>query len=130
MKKRIFKDNAAHLPEFCKPAGEVLAMLGDKWSLSIIGTLSDRKLRFSELNQAIDGISQRMLTMSLRTLERDGLIARIVHPTVPPRVEYELTERGRSLIGPLRTIGHWASENIADITESRRQFDASEPPGS
>jgi DNA-binding HxlR family transcriptional regulator len=126
MNKRIFKDSGTHLPEFCRPAGNILSRVGDKWTLSIIGRLKDRRLRFSELQNIIEGISQRMLTHTLRSLERDGLVARTVHPTVPPRVEYELTPMGQSLIGPLSVMGQWASANNADIELARRAFDAAD----
>jgi DNA-binding HxlR family transcriptional regulator len=126
MSKRIFKDRRAHLPTFCRPTADILARIGDKWSLSVIGTLRRRRMRFSELENEIEGISQRMLAMTLRALERDGLVARFVHPAVPPRVEYELTQRGRSLMAPLTAVAEWANANSADIEESRRLFDANE----
>ncbi|MET3898583.1 DNA-binding HxlR family transcriptional regulator [Devosia sp. UYZn731] len=85
MTKYLFKNAATHLPEYCRPTGEILAMLGDKWSVAILGNLSKGRVRFSELENLIEGISQRMLTLTLRSLERDGLVARIVTPTVPAR---------------------------------------------
>lgn len=124
MTKYIFKTSAAHLPEFCRPTGEILAMLGDKWSVAILGNLANGRIRFSELENRIDGISQRMLTLTLRSLERDGLVARFVTPTVPPRVEYELTERGSGLREPLFLLHAWATQQVPGIYESRRQFDA------
>lgn len=126
MSKYIFKNAATHLPEYCRPTGEILATLGDKWSVAILGNLSKGRVRFSELENMIEGISQRMLTLTLRSLERDGLVARIVTPTVPPRVEYELTERGSGLREPLFLLHAWAVENVPGIEQSRREFDALE----
>jgi DNA-binding HxlR family transcriptional regulator len=125
MSKRIFKDTAAHVPHFCRPTVDVLSRVGDKWSLSVLGSLTQGRMRFSQLHAAVPGISQRMLTMTLRALERDGLVARFVQPTIPPRVDYELTERGWSMISALSSLGEWASANSADIQQSRRNFDSS-----
>jgi DNA-binding HxlR family transcriptional regulator len=126
MTKYIFKNAATHLPEFCRPTGEILAMLGDKWSVAILGNVANGRIRFSELENRIDGISQRMLTLTLRSLERDGLVARFVTPSIPPRVEYELTERGSGLREPLFLLHAWATQHVPGIYESRRQFDALE----
>lgn len=103
---------------------EVLDRVGDKWSLLLIATLQGDRLRFSELLRHIPGISQRMLTLTLRQLERDGLITRTAHAEVPPRVEYELTELGGTLILIARTIGDWAMENHPAIEKSRARYDA------
>ncbi|WP_341976783.1 helix-turn-helix domain-containing protein [Microbacterium sp. LWO13-1.2] len=103
---------------------EVLDRVGDKWSLLLIATLQGDRLRFSELLRHIPGISQRMLTLTLRQLERDGLITRTTHAEVPPRVEYELTELGGTLILIARTIGDWAMENHPAIEKSRARYDA------
>lgn len=103
---------------------EVLDRVGDKWSLLVIATLREDRLRFSELLRHIPGISQRMLTLTLRQLERDGLISRTAYAEVPPRVEYELTERGETLIPIAKTIGDWALANHPAIEESRAQYDA------
>ena len=103
---------------------EVLDRVGDKWSLLLIATLQGDRLRFSELLRHIPGISQRMLTLTLRQLERDGLITRTAHAEVPPRVEYELTELGGTLILIARTIGDWAMENHSAIEKSRARYDA------
>lgn len=124
MSKRIFKDNTAHLPIFCRPTGDILSRIGDKWSLTILGSLSSGSQRFSELHAAIPGISQRMLTMTLRSLERDGMVLRFIQPTVPPRVDYDLSERGHSLIDALRPLGEWANANNAGIEQSRQAFDS------
>jgi DNA-binding HxlR family transcriptional regulator len=126
MSKRIYKNSTAHLPEDCRPSGEILAQLGDKWTVSVLGNLSRGRSRFSELESQIGNISQRMLTLTLRSLERDGLVARHVTPTVPPRVDYELTERGQGLMTPLVLLHGWAVQNIDGIDESRRLFDAME----
>jgi DNA-binding HxlR family transcriptional regulator len=92
----------------------------------IVMILSDGSKRFSELKRSIDGISQRMLTLTLRGLERDGLVSRTVTPTIPPRVDYELTELGCSLREPVRALGDWAIEHIACIRAAQERFDALE----
>ncbi|MEV5072350.1 helix-turn-helix transcriptional regulator [Microbacterium sp. LMI12-1-1.1] len=102
---------------------DVLDRIGDKWSLLVIGTLRGERLRFTELQRHIPGISQRMLTLTLRQLERDGLITRTVHAEVPPRVEYELTELGGTLIQHARALADWAIENQSSIEESRAAYD-------
>src|ERR1700733_5789200 len=84
-------------PEDCKLVREVLARVGDKWTFALLTVLGDQRMRFNELHRAVNGISQRMLIVTLRNLERDGLIVRMVYPTVPPRVEYEMSSRGQSL---------------------------------
>lgn len=101
----------------------VLNRVGDKWSMMIVMTLSNGSKRFSELKRAIDGISQRMLTLSLRGLERDGMVSRTVTPTIPPRVDYELTELGRSLREPVKALGDWAIEHIDCIRAAQQRFD-------
>src|ERR1700742_2608199 len=98
----------AHEGADCRAVASVLARVGDKWSVFVIMMLGDGPKRFNELKRMIGGISQRMLTLTLRGLERDGLVTRTVFPTIPPRVDYELTELGRTLIGPLAGIGAWA----------------------
>ena len=104
---------------------EVLDRIGDKWSLLVIVTLNDGLMRFTALQRHIPGISQRMLTLTLRQLERDGLVSRTVHAEVPPRVEYELTDVGRTLIEPSMALAGWAIENYPRITAARDRFDAS-----
>ena len=104
-------------------AREILALVGDKWSVYVVAMLSDGARRFSELRRTIDGISQRMLTLTLRGLERDGLVTRTVHPTVPPSVEYALTPLGRTLIPPIMTLVQWAEKNRARIRQAREKFD-------
>jgi len=112
------------VPEECQTVGEVLDRIGDKWSVLVVATLGDGPKRFSELRRSIAGISQRMLTLTLRGLERDGLISRTVFPTIPPRVDYELTELGRSLLRPVRALGSWARENRSRILGARASYDA------
>jgi DNA-binding HxlR family transcriptional regulator len=102
----------------------VLDRVGDKWSALILGTLSSGPLRFTELLHGISGISQRMLTLNLRQLERDGLVSRTVHAVVPPRVDYELTELGRTLLPPVLALVEWAMENTDEIQAHRERFDA------
>ncbi len=116
-----------HLPsEECPKVSQVLARIGEKWSVLIIIMLAERVRRFSELKRAIGGISQRMLTLSLRGLERDGLVRRTVFPVVPPRVEYELTPLGRSLHTPVSALGEWARNHLAELDAAREAFDRKE----
>jgi len=118
---------ARHLPsEECPQISQVLARIGEKWSVLIIIMLAERSRRFSELKRAIGGISQRMLTLSLRGLERDGLVKRTVFPVVPPRVEYELTPLGQSLRAPVSALGEWARGHLAEINAAREAFDRRE----
>lgn len=106
------------------PVRGVLDKLGDKWSMLIVLTLSGGKLRFNELRRRIPDISQKMLTQTLRELQRDGLVARHVHPTVPPSVEYELSALGASLLIPFGHLVVWAETNGEAIARARSQFDA------
>jgi DNA-binding HxlR family transcriptional regulator len=103
---------------------EILDLVGDKWSLYIIASLKDGPVRFNELRRRIDGISQRMLTITLRGLERDGLVKRTLFPTIPPRVEYELTDVGRSLLQPVMALTLWANANQRNIQHARALYDA------
>ncbi len=103
---------------------EVLNRVGDKWSVLVVALLGGGKKRFSELRRTIEGISQRMLTLTLKGLERDGLITRTVYPTIPPRVEYELTRLGRSLLVPITQLGDWAAQNRERIQAARDRYDA------
>src|SRR6185436_17721269 len=100
--------------------------VGDKWSVLIVGMLGDGPKRFSELRRSIEWISQRMLTLTLRGLERDGLITRAVFPTIPPRVDYELTAMGRTLLKPITALADWSESNRGRIQEARNRFDASQ----
>src|SRR5579872_2611549 len=112
----------------CPKISQVLARIGEKWSVLIIIMLAEKPRRFSELKRAIGGVSQRMLTLSLRGLERDGLVKRTVFPVVPPRVEYELTPLGRSLQAPVSALGEWARSHLAEIDAAREVFDRKEAP--
>jgi len=108
----------------CRAVSSVLARVGDKWSVLVIMLLVEGPRRFNELKRMIGGISQRMLTLTLRGLERDGVVTRTVFPTIPPRVDYELTDLGRSLAEPVKALGQWAFANMPDIEAARRRFDA------
>jgi DNA-binding HxlR family transcriptional regulator len=94
----------------------------------VVGKLGDGPMRFNELRQAVGGISQKMLTTTLRGLERDGFVTRTVFPTIPPRVDYELTELGRELLVPVNALGEWARLNTARVNEARRRFDEVHAP--
>jgi DNA-binding HxlR family transcriptional regulator len=118
------KPRYKHLPEDCRAVSDVLARVGDKWSVLVVTRLGGGPVRFNELRRSIGGISQRMLTLTLRGLERDGLITRAVFPTVPPRVEYALTALGRDLLQPVSALGDWALRNQAKIARARDQFDS------
>jgi DNA-binding HxlR family transcriptional regulator len=107
----------------CRALNDILVRIGDKWTVMVIGTLSKGPLRYSQIFKQIDGVSQRMLTLTLKGLERDGLVTRTIFPTIPPRVDYALTDRGRTLIGPLHVLWTWAYENRDAIDETRRAFD-------
>jgi DNA-binding HxlR family transcriptional regulator len=110
----------------CRAVSGILSRIGDKWSVLIISRLGEGSRRFNEIKRMIGGISQRMLTLTLRNLERDGLVKRTVTPTVPPRVDYELTELGRDLLVPVQALGAWAIEHTPCIEAARARFDASE----
>lgn len=110
----------------CQTVTEVLARVGDKWTMQVVMTLGNGPVRFNALRRAVDGISQRMLTRTLRNLERDGLISRTVTPTVPPRVDYALTPLGRSLVEPVSALGEWAVANRERIAAARERFDLAE----
>jgi len=107
----------------CKRFSGVLSLIGDKWTVMIVLTLTEQPRRFNEIKRTIGGISQQMLSRTLRALERDGMVSRTVHPTVPPQVEYALTDLGYSLAGPIRELGYWAGAHIAKIEDNRSAFD-------
>jgi len=111
----------------CRAVSEVLSRVGDKWSVLVIVAVRERPHRFSELKRKVGGISQQMLTSTLKTLERDGLVTRTVVPTTPPQVSYALTDLGRSLSSTLRQLAEWSIDNLATIQESRRQYDEGRP---
>lgn len=115
-----------HQPEDCRAVSEVLSRVGDKWTVLVVSTLGDGPKRFNELRKALGSISQRMLTLTLRALERDGLVTRTVFPTIPPRVDYALTKLGRSLLEPVSELSLWARRNRAAIVEARQKFDGAE----
>ncbi len=108
----------------CMKASQVLSRIGDKWSVLVIMLLRQKSCRFSELKRCISGISQRMLTLTLRNLERDGLVSRTVTPSIPPRVDYELTEMGHSLAEPVQALGTWAFRHLAQIDAAQSRYDA------
>ena len=106
----------------CQAASDILARIGDKWTVMVVGALSERSMRYSEILRAIEGISQRMLTLTLKGLEEDGLVHRKVTPTIPPRVDYSLTKLGRTLIGPLAVLFEWSIENRPAMLEARKAY--------
>jgi DNA-binding HxlR family transcriptional regulator len=108
----------------CLAVREVLSRVGDKWSVLIVGLLDRGPVRFNALRRSVDGISQRMLTLTLRGLERDGIVTRTVEPTTPPSVEYALTPLGRSLLKPISALAAWANEHRTTISQARGTFDA------
>ncbi|MBN9167378.1 MAG: transcriptional regulator [Myxococcales bacterium 68-20] len=107
----------------CRSVGGVLALLGDKWTILIMRMLSTRGQRFSELRRGIGGISQKMLTSTLRALERDGYLSRKLTPTSPPRTDYALTAMGREVLKPINALAVWALENREAVESSRRRYD-------
>lgn len=108
----------------CRKANEVISLIGDKWTVHLVMLLVTGKQRFTELQRSVDGISRKMLTATLRALERDGYVTRSVFPTIPPRVEYELTALGRELAAPLQALGAWAIANHDRVITARRAYDA------
>ena len=107
----------------CLAVSEILSRVGDKWTVLVVMTLRPKPLRFNDIKRAVGGISQQMLTRTLRVLERDGMISRTVYPTVPPQVEYALTDLGRSLSEPVIQLGQWAQAHLDLIHENRRRYD-------
>lgn len=107
----------------CRAVSQVLSRIGDKWTVLVIELLGRKPMRFSELRREIGGISQKMLTTTLRGLERDGFVKRTVEPTIPPRVDYELTDMGCELLKPVSALGEWARRNGARIEEARQRYD-------
>ena len=118
-------------PEFhdvtgtCRTVSDMLSRIGDKWSMLVISYLGEKPMRFNEMRRDIGNISQKMLTSTLRNLERDGLVLRTVTPTSPPRVDYELTPLGRDLLVPVQALAEWTIENIDLILDARAEFDKS-----
>ena len=105
----------------CRRVGDILTRVGNKWTILLLTAIGDRRMRFGELHRAINGVSQRMLTVTLRKLEHDGILIRTGYPTIPLRVEYELSDRGRSLKLALAPIGKWVMENQTDIEEAHER---------
>jgi DNA-binding HxlR family transcriptional regulator len=112
-----------HSPEERRAFAEILSRIGDKWTVLVVGVLAHEPMRYRQIFKRVDGISQRMLTLTLKALERDGLVTRTVYPTNPPRVDYELTERGKTLVVPLHLLWKWAQANHTAIEGTRRDFD-------
>jgi DNA-binding HxlR family transcriptional regulator len=108
----------------CGATRQILTRVGDKWSVLTVVLLGEATMRFNELRRALDGISQRMLTSTLRGLERDGLVKRTVHPTNPPQVDYALTALGESLLEPVRVLAVWAQGHRAEVMQAREAFDS------
>jgi DNA-binding HxlR family transcriptional regulator len=105
------------------PSRQTLDRIGDRWTILTFGALADGPRRFTELARRIEGVSQKMLTQTLRGLERDGLVTRTVHATVPPRVDYELTPLGRTLSGPIAALEQWARDHMGDVLAARAAYD-------
>jgi DNA-binding HxlR family transcriptional regulator len=112
-----------HIDSDCRGVASILARVGDKWSVFVIMLLGGGPRRFNEIKRMVGGISQRMLTLTLRGLERDGLVTRTVFPTIPPRVDYELTDLGRGLSQPVEALGKWAYAHRTEIEDARARFD-------
>ena len=112
-----------HANPDCRAVSELLSRVGDKWTVLIVKALEERGRRFNELKREVGGISQQMLTRTLRTLERDGMVARTVHHTVPPSVEYNLTDLGRSLAVPVMALADWSFAHLPQIHANRAEYD-------
>ena len=112
-----------HASEDCRNLSSILARVGDKWSVLIVVLLGDGPKRFNEIKRMVGGITQRMLTFTLRGLERDGLVTRTVFPTTPQRVDYELTKLGSSLWKAVEPLGSWARAHLSEVLASRERFD-------
>ena len=108
----------------CRTISTLLARIGDKWTVLVVSTLGEGSKRFNELRREIPSVSQRMLTLTLRNLERDGLVSRTVTPSIPPRVDYALTELGCSLLKPVNALSQWALDNVEGIHAAQARFDA------
>lgn len=121
--QRCFSSISDLPPEVCQSVSDVLARIGDKWSILVIAMLSRGKMRFSEIKRSLGSISQKVLTTTLRGLERDGYLTRKVTPTIPPRVDYELTELGRDALGPVTALAKWAISTRERVEAARTEFD-------
>jgi DNA-binding HxlR family transcriptional regulator len=134
LQERLRAGDHADIHAGCRPVADILSRIGDKWSVLIVMLLGAEAKRFSEIKRLVGGISQRMLTLTLRGLERDGFVRRTVHPTTPPSVDYALTDLGHSLLGPISQLGEWAFANRDEVVRARLRFDATvrkpvDPPG-
>lgn len=123
-KGTFMKPSNQHEPGDCQAISEILARIGDKWTVLVVVLLRDGPMRFNEIRRTIGGISQRMLTLTLRGLERDGLVLRTVYPTIPPKVEYKLTALGRSLHEPLAAIEGWVRAHRPALERAQNRFDS------
>ena len=117
------KPGHLHTTEDCRAVSEILQRVGDKWTVLVVRRLGDGTMRFNELRHAIGGISQKMLTTTLRGLERDGFVTRTVFPIIPPRVDYDLTDLGRELLVPVTALGEWVRLNKDRVSEARVRYD-------
>ncbi|MCG7506602.1 winged helix-turn-helix transcriptional regulator [Mesorhizobium retamae] len=117
------KPRHPHVTGDCLAVSDILQRIGDKWSLLVVQNLGEGPHRFNELKHQIGNISQKMLTTTLRSLERDGFVTRTVFPTIPPRVDYELTDLGRELLIPVKGLAEWAIANAGRVSEARARFD-------
>lgn len=114
--------DASHSYDECKAVADTLARIGDKWTVMVVGSLALGPMRYNQIRRLVEGISQRMLTLTLKGLEQDGLVTRTMFPTIPPRVDYELTELGRKLIVPLQALYDWAQEHRPAMLAAREEF--------
>jgi len=121
---RQLHEQEHHDPVDCRAVGQVLDRIGDKWTVMVVGALSKGPMRFNAIMRFIGGVSHRMLTLTLRNLESDGLVTRTAYATIPPKVEYELSDLGRSLIEPLEVLATWAQHNRPAVEEARARFNA------
>ncbi|HEV2505601.1 MAG TPA: helix-turn-helix domain-containing protein [Mesorhizobium sp.] len=117
------KPRHPHVTGDCLAVSDILQRIGDKWSLLVVQNLGEGPQRFNELKHCIGNISQKMLTTTLRSLERDGFVTRTVFPTIPPRVDYELTDLGRELLIPVKGLAEWAIANAGRVSAARARFD-------
>ncbi|AYM14796.1 hypothetical protein At1D1108_51700 (plasmid) [Agrobacterium tumefaciens] len=121
MTNKIVSEGEPTAPD-CRALADVLARVGDKWTIMVVGALSNGPMRYNAIGRLIDGISQRMLTLTLKGLEQDGLVTRTIYPTIPPRVDYELTELGRTLLQPIMALFEWAKQHQPSMMEARAKF--------
>jgi DNA-binding HxlR family transcriptional regulator len=120
---KVTASKANDLLSDCRRVVQVLSIIGDKWTVLVIVVLRNGPCRFNGLKRSVDGISQQMLTRTLKALERDGMVIRTTFPTTPPQVQYELSDLGKSLSAPVFALGSWAHENLSVIDNARTQYD-------